>query len=212
MIILGLTGSIGMGKTTVANFFRFLKIKVFGADLSVHKLMMPEGKAFNEILEIFPSVAKFGSIDRIALSEIVFKDKQKLQKLENILHPLVREMECDFLSISARHREQVVVLDIPLLFETGGNMRCDGTIVATAPEKIQINRILKRPGMTTEKIKAIIDCQIQNKEKCKMADFVVKTNMGRAYCFRSIIEIIKRTKSWHAQSWSKFNYKKFEDK
>ena len=212
MIILGLTGSIGMGKTTVANFFRFLKIKVFDADLSVHKLMMPEGKAFNEILEIFPSVAKFGSIDRIALSEIVFKDKQKLQKLENILHPLVREMEYDFLSISARHREQVVVLDIPLLFETGGNIRCDGTIVATAPEKIQINRILKRPGMTTEKIKAIIDCQIQNKEKCKMADFAVKTNMGRAYCFRSIIEIIKRTKSWHAQSWSKFNYKKFEDK
>jgi len=201
MIILGLTGSIGMGKTTAANVFRSLSVCVFDADHAVHTLMMPGGAAVDEISKVFPDVATDGVINRQALGAVVLADDMKLQKLENILHPLVRRTEKAFLAIAARRRERLVVLDIPLLLETGGDTRCDGIVVVSAPAKIQKCRVLRRPGMTDERFQMILDRQIGDGEKCRMADFVVKTGLGRAHSLRAIANIVTVTKFWPSRHW-----------
>jgi dephospho-CoA kinase len=196
MVVLGLTGSIGMGKTTAANTFRTLKISVFDADNTVHNLMMPGGAAVDEILEVFPEVAMDGGVDRQALGTIVFSDKRKLKKLEDVLHPFVRIKQNFFLSTTARKRERLVVLDTPLLLETGGERYCDGVVVVSAPTKIQKYRVLQRPGMTIERFQLITDRQIENNQKCRIADFVVQTGLGRLHSLRKITKIIKLTKFW----------------
>jgi dephospho-CoA kinase len=201
MIILGLTGSIGMGKTTAANAFRSLSFCVHDADLAVHKLMVPGGAAVDEVLNVFPSVAMDGYIDRQALGVIVFADDSKLQQLEGILHPLVRMKEHAFLAAAARRRERLVVLDIPLLLETGGDARCDGVVVVSAPVAIQKSRVLRRPGMTDERLQAIMGHQINDVDKCHMADFVVQTGLGRAHSLRAIANIVTVTKSWSPRHW-----------
>jgi dephospho-CoA kinase len=201
MIILGLTGSIGMGKTTAANIFRSLGVCVFDADRAVHNLVMPNGTAVKKVLEIFPDVAMDGGIDRQALGAVVLDDDMKLQELENILHPMVRSKENAFLATTARRRERLVVLDIPLLLETGGNTRCDGVVVVSAPATIQRRRVLRRPGMTSEHLQVIMGRQIEDSHKCRMADFVVKTGLGRIHSLRAIAHIVKVTRLWAPCHW-----------
>ena len=201
MIILGLTGSIGMGKTTAAKAFRSLGVCVHDADLAVHNLMVPGGLAVDKVLNVFPDVAMNGGIDRQALGAIVFADDSKLQKLESILHPLVRRKESAFLAAAARRRERLVVLDIPLLLETGGDARCDGVVVVSAPATIQKSRVMQRPGMTADRMRAIMDLQIDDDYKCHMADFVVHTGLGRSHSLRDIANIVTVTKSWSPRHW-----------
>ena len=202
MIILGLTGSIGMGKTTAANAFRYLHVPVYDADRVVHSLMERGGAAVEEVIKVFPNVAKNGSVDRYTLSTIVLADKNKLQELENILHPLVKKRQNHFLAITARRREPLVVLDIPLLLETGSEKNCDGVVVVSAPSIIQKHRVLKRPGMTVERFQMILDRQIESKLKCRMATFIVPTGLGRSYSLRKIAKIVTITKLWPSRHWA----------
>jgi len=208
MVILGLTGSIGMGKTTAAKVFRSLGVAVHDADKAVHKLMAPGGAACDAVLAAFPSVAINGVIDRQALGAQVFGEPAALQKLENILHPLVRKMQTVFLCNAARRGEKLVVLDIPLLLETGGAARCDGVVVVSAPTVIQKQRVLARPGMTPERLAAILDKQLADREKRRMADFVVKTGLSRAHSLRQIANIVRVTKNWRPRQWSPANNSK----
>jgi len=201
MIILGLTGSIGMGKTTAANAFRSLGVKVYDADYIVHSLMRPGGVAVNKVLKTFPNLAMDGGVDRQALGKIVFADKKKLQKLESILHPLVKERKNAFLATNARKNERLVVLDIPLLLETGGEIQCDGVVVVSAPATVQKRRVLQRPGMTIERFQRILDCQIENNHKCRRADFVVQTGLGRLHSLRAISKITRTVKLWPPRHW-----------
>ncbi len=208
MVILGLTGSIGMGKTTAAKAFRTLGIAVHDADKTVHKLMEPGGGAFGAVLAAFPGVAKNGVIDRQALGAQVFDDRAALQKLETILHPLVRKIQTAFLCNAARRGEKLVVLDIPLLLETGGEVRCDAVVVVSAPTIVQKQRVLARAEMTQERLAAILDRQLADREKRRMADFVVKTGLSRAHSLRQIVNIVRVTKSWRPRQWSPANNSK----
>ena len=201
MIILGLTGSIGMGKTTAANAFRFLGVKVYDADYTIHTLMKPGGSAVNKVLKIFPDVGIDGGIDRQFLGTIVFADKKKLQKLESILHPLVKKEKNAFLAINARKNESLVVLDIPLLLETRSEVQCDGVVVVSAPAAVQKRRVLQRSGMSIERFQGILDCQIENHHKCRKADFVVQTGLGRSHSLRAISKIIRAAKRWQPRHW-----------
>jgi dephospho-CoA kinase len=201
LIILGLTGSIGMGKTTAANMFRSLKVAVFDADHIVHNLTMHGGDAVGEVLKAFPDVATNGGVDRQALGTIVFSNKNKLKKLENILHPYVRSKQKSFLATTARTRKHLVVLEIPLLLETGNGNCCDAIVVVNAPATIQKRRVLQRPGMTVERYNSIMDLQIENNYKCRMADFVIQTGLGRLHSLRKIIKIVELTKLWRPRHW-----------
>ena len=201
MIILGLTGSIGMGKTTAANAFRSLGVCVYDADYTVHSLMKSGGTAVAEILKVFPGTSMNGGINRQALVTVILSDKEKLTKLEGILHPLVKEKKNAFLAINARRNERLVVLDVPLLLETGGENQCDGVVVVSAPTIVQKRRVLMRPGMTIEHFQMILDRQIENNRKCRMADFVVQTGLGRSHSLRAIAQIITKTKAWPPRHW-----------
>ncbi len=201
MIILGLTGSIGMGKTTAAKAFRQLGVPVHDADLSVHRLMEPGGAAVGAVLAAFPAAEKDSGIDRQALGASVFGDDEKLHRLESILHPLVRQKEAHFLAVAARRGENLVVLDIPLLLETGGDARCDGVVVVSAPPAHQKKRVMARPGMTIKRFESILSLQMADKDKRRKADFVVKTGLGRSHSLREIAQIVTVVKSWRARHW-----------
>lgn len=190
MVVVGLTGSIGMGKSTVTRQFELLGAKICSADACVHKLMSKGGDAVAEIQDNFPTVVKDGVVDRKILGQIVFADKQKLTLLENILHPLVRQMEDDFCARAKRLGVKLMVLDIPLLFETDGHERVDYTVVVTAPYFVQKQRVMARKNMTTEKFERIIASQMQDREKRNRADFVIPTGLGKAYSFRMVKELV----------------------
>jgi len=186
MIVIGLTGSIGMGKSTIARQCALLGAKTLNSDDVVHSLMQPGGRAFSAVAAAFPAAAVGGKIDRKKLGEIVFADEKKLKTLEAILHPLVRNEEEKFAMGMKRKGARVVVFDIPLLFETGGNRRMHATLVATAPAFIQAQRVLSRPTMTREKFAAIVKKQMPDREKRKRADFIVHTGLGFAASMRQI--------------------------
>ncbi|KJE34214.1 dephospho-CoA kinase [Thalassospira sp. HJ] len=190
MKILGLTGSIGMGKSTAAAMFRHLGVPVHDADAATHELMAPDGLAFDPIAKAFPDVIKDGRIDRQALGKIAFADPAVLKKLETILHPLVRTAEIRFLAKQQRLGRKMVVLDIPLLYETAGEKRCDRVAVVYAPGFIQRQRVLSRQGMTDAKFSAILSKQMPDIEKRKRADFIIPTGLGRAVTFQYIQGII----------------------
>ena len=160
MFILGLTGSIGMGKTVAAGDFRRLGLPVHDSDAAVHALMAKGGAAVEAVGAAFPGVVRDGAVDRGELGGRVFGDDQALKKLEAILHPLVRKQTNAFLGRHARLRTPAVVLDIPLLFETGAEERCDAVCVVSAPYREQRRRVLARPGMTEEKFQEILKHQI----------------------------------------------------
>jgi dephospho-CoA kinase len=175
MIVIGLTGSIGMGKSTVAKMFAEEGAAVFDSDAAAHALYAPGGAAVAAVEAAFPGVVRDGGIDRAALSARVLGDDPAIAKLEAIVHPLVRDAQADFLR---RHREQghsCAVLDIPLLLEGGGSGLVDRIIVVSAPAEVQRARVLARPGMTAAKFEAILARQMPDAEKRARADFVIDT-------------------------------------
>lgn len=175
--LLGLTGSIGMGKSATADLFRRLGVPVHDADAAVHALY--RGRAAPLIEKAFPGTVIDGVVDRTRLGGAVLADPARMKELEAIVHPLVREEEENFLKkISAF--ATVAVLDIPLLFETGGEVRCDAVAVVTAPPAVQRERVLARPGMTEEKFKSISAKQMPDAEKRARAHFIVDTGRGFA--------------------------------
>lgn len=173
MLIVGLTGSIGMGKSTAALQLKTHGIAVFDADAEVHKLY--EGVAVAPIEEAFPGTTRGGQVDRVKLSAALLSDPAGFKRLEAIVHPLVRAAQVAFLQDEARRGAQIAVLEIPLLFEGGGNTRVDVVIVVSAPADIQRARVLERAGMTVEKLESLLSRQMSDGEKRRGADFVVDT-------------------------------------
>jgi dephospho-CoA kinase len=194
LIVLGLTGSIGMGKSTAAAMLRRLGVPLFDADGVVHRLLGPGGAAVQPVLSVLPGVAVgSGGIDRRLLGQRVFGDAEALERLERILHPMVRAEEKRFLARARARRELLAVLDIPLLFETGGERRCDYVVVVSAPVLIQRQRVLRRPGMTEIRLAAILKKQMADREKQRRADFVLPSGLGRnlTLCrLRSIVSLL----------------------
>lgn len=179
MRILGLTGSIGMGKSTAAAMFRHDGIAVHDADAAVHDLLRRGGAAVPAVAQAFPEAVRDGAVDRKALGALVFGRPEALRRLEAILHPLVRRRMRRFLQQAGRRGDRLVVLDIPLLFETGGERFCDAVAVVSAPRLLQRQRVLARPGMTRETFAAILAAQMPDREKRRRADQVVPTGLGR---------------------------------
>lgn len=187
MKILGLTGSIGMGKSTAAAMMRRLGCPVHDADATVHRLLGKGGKAVAAIAAAFPGVVVDGAVERGELGRRVFGDVAALRRLEAILHPLVRAEEGEFLRRHCRRRAKLVVLDIPLLFETGGHRRCDAVAVVSCPAFLQAQRVLARPGMTRSRLAAIRAQQMPDWRKRRRADFVVRSGAGKAPALRALI-------------------------
>jgi dephospho-CoA kinase len=194
VIILGLTGSIGMGKSTAAQALRAMGVPVHDADASVHRLMNHGGAAVGFIEAAFPGTALNGAIDRKELGTRVYADPSELKRLESILHPMVREQERIFLRTARARGHPIVVLDIPLLYETGGEKRCDAVIVVTAPKFLQDQRVLRRPGMTRQRLNEILAKQMPDAEKRARADFVVQTGMGKRASRKALARILDRLK------------------
>lgn len=193
MIVLGLTGSIGMGKSTAARMLKKLGCAVHDSDMAVRKALTSKGQAFEEVAVTFPECwdKKKHMINRGKLAKIVFDDFSKKQKLEEILHPIVRQSQSDFIRHQKRAGRKIVVLDIPLLFETGAEKRVDYTLVVTAPYDIQRRRVLARAGMTEKKFHDILDTQMPDKEKCARADFIIPTGLGLSYTFRILKNVLQ---------------------
>jgi dephospho-CoA kinase len=174
MFILGLTGSIGMGKSTTANFFREAGVPVHDSDAVVHRLY--ESEAVAPVEAAFPGVTVDGKIDRGKLTEKLVGRPDAIKQLESIVHPLVRAVSDRFMSEQAARGARVIVLDIPLLFETGGETRCDAVVVVSAPANVQRERVLKRPGMTAERLDALLARQMSDADKRARAHFVVDSS------------------------------------
>ncbi len=191
MIIVGLTGSIGMGKSFVARQFRRLGAAVFDADKAVHRMLQSKGSAVATVSKLFPEARDDDKIDRKRLAEIVYKDPKALAKLEDILHRKVRLEELKFIKESFKRRRKMVVLDIPLLFETGFNRYCDFVVVALAPEFIQRNRVIKKRGVDEKKFKAILSRQLSAGQKAELADFVINTGLDKGSAVRMVKKIYK---------------------
>ena len=191
MIIIGLTGSIGMGKSGASREFRRLGVPLHDADATVHRLMERGGAAVPILERVFPQAVHDGRVDRPVLGKIVFDDPAALKKLEDIVHPLVRREERKFLQWCVRRRCPAAVLDIPLLFETGADARCDIVITMTAPAFLQKQRVLRRPGMTEERFKAILAKQMPDYEKRRRSDFVVSTGNGYRFSRDCLITILE---------------------
>ena len=194
MLIVGLTGSIGMGKSETAKMFARHGVPVCDSDATVHALYDKGGTAVEPVGAAFPGVVVDGSIDRALLSRAVIGSLEKMQKLEAIVHPLVGAAQRAFLERAKSDGARVVVLDIPLLFETGGEARVDATVVVSAPEDVQRQRVLERPGMTPEKLEAILTKQLPDAEKRRRADFVVDTSKGFAHADAQVVAIIDALK------------------
>ncbi len=189
MFILGLTGSIGMGKSTTAKFFAEEGVPVHDADAVVHRLY--EGEASAKIEAAFSGTTKDGRVDRETLAKRVLGNGDAIKRLEQIVHPLVADARERFLAEAERKGAPVVVLDIPLLFETGGDKRCDAVVVVSAPADVQNARAFERPGMTEGKLAAIMAKQMPAEEKRARADFVVDTSKGFDAARAQVREILK---------------------
>ena len=192
MIVLGLTGSIGMGKSNAAATLKRMGVPVHDADRVVHRLMAKGGAAVAAVAAAFPGVVKDGAVDRAALGKIVFADSAALKRLEAILHPLVRREESQFLGAARRRHAKVAVLDIPLLYETRGEIRCDAVLVVTAPQFLQDQRVLRRPGMSRRRLKEIVMRQMPDAEKRKRADFVVQTGLGKRASRVALARVLRK--------------------
>ena len=211
MVVLGLTGSIGMGKTTVADALRACGAAVYDADAAVHRLLAPGGAGVAPVLARFPDAADAGvdagadgrapGVDRGALGARVFADPEALACLEAILHPLVRAGERRFLAASRRRGCRLAVLDVPLLFETGGEARCDATLVVSAPVFVQRARVLGRSRMTEARLAAILARQMADAEKRRRADFVIRTGLDRRASRRAARRVAARLASLRGARW-----------
>jgi dephospho-CoA kinase len=195
MIILGLTGSIGMGKSATASLFREAGVPVYDADAAVHALYAEGGAAVAPIEAAFPGVTDGGAVDRTRLRTKVLDNPEAMKLLEGIVHPLAGEAQLDFRRKAYTEGAAFSVLDIPLLFETGGNRHCDFTLVVTAPAAIQRERVLARPGMTPEAFESILARQLPDAEKRARADFILSTAHGFDFArdqVRSIVALMIR--------------------
>jgi dephospho-CoA kinase len=188
MIRVALTGSIGMGKSTVAKMFERAGVPVFNADAVVHRLQAPGGGLVEKIGELFPGCVRCGTLDRECLAEIVLADRDRLAALERIVHPAVREARDEFI---AQHKDApVLVFEIPLLFETGGETDFDKIVVVSAPADVQRSRVLERTGMSLAKLNAILARQMPDAEKRRLADFVVDTGTDLSTTESQLREIL----------------------
>lgn len=190
MFVLGLTGSIGMGKTTTARLFAEEGVPVHDADAAVHALY--RGEAVAPIEAAFPGTTAQGQVDRAKLSQQVVGDPAALKRLEEIVHPLVRKAEQKFLAEAERKKAPVAVLDIPLLFETQGEARVDAVAVVSAAAGVQRLRVLERPGMTEEKFQALLAKQVPDDEKRRRADFIVDSGQGIESARAQVREILRK--------------------
>ncbi len=192
-LLVGLTGSIGMGKTETGKMFAALGIPVFDSDAAVHSLYAACGEAVEPIGKAFPGVVKDGAIDRPLLTAALQKDQAGFGTLESIVHPLVAQKQREF--IAAHIDAELIVFEIPLLFETGGDSRMDVVVVVSAPAEIQRARALARPGMTDEKLEQILSRQMSDLEKCTLADYVVDTGQGLAHARAQVLTIVADLKA-----------------
>ncbi|MGH6826296.1 dephospho-CoA kinase [Methyloceanibacter sp.] len=192
MLVIGLTGSIGMGKSAAAAHFRARGVPVCDADAEVHRLY--EGEAVPAVEAAFPAAVRGGKIDRALLAQQVAGSPAKLKQLEGIVHPMVVRAEIDFLRKAEKRGAALAVLEIPLLFETDAHSRVDVSVVVSAPEEVQRARVLARPGMTQEKLEALLKRQLSDKEKRARADFVVDTGTTLADMGRQIDKLIESLK------------------
>jgi dephospho-CoA kinase len=205
MLLIGLTGSIGMGKSAAAARFRANGLVVCDADALVHELY--EGEAVAPIEAAFPGTTTDGRVDRQRLSAALMANPVGFKALESIVHPLVQRAESDCLAVAARRGDAMAVLEIPLLFETGGDRRVDVTVVVSAPPELQRQRVLDRPGMTEEKLAQILARQLPDAEKRRRADFVVDTGGTIAeteqQIDRLVTDLAGRDGTAFAQYWSR---------
>ncbi|MFZ5610424.1 MAG: dephospho-CoA kinase [Pseudomonadota bacterium] len=190
MKLLGLTGSIGMGKSTAAAMFRAAGVPVFDADAAVHRLIGPGGAALEAIGQAFPDMVGGNGVDREKLGAHVFGDAAAKARLEAILHPMVEGARRRWLARQRRQRAPLVVLDIPLLYETGGAARCDAVAVVSASSRLQRARVLARPGMTEAKFAAILAAQLPDADKRRRADYVIRSGLGRRVAREDVRRII----------------------
>jgi dephospho-CoA kinase len=186
---IGLTGSIGMGKSTTAQLFREAGVPVHDADATVHRLYA--GRAAPLVEVAFPGVVRDGAVDRAALGQHVIGKPEAMKRLETIVHPLVHEEEQLFLAAAAKSGAHLAVLDIPLLFETGGDSRVDIVVVVSAPPEVQRARVLARAGMTPGRFEAILAKQMPDAEKRRRAHFVVDSSKGVADARRQVSDILQ---------------------
>ena len=187
-----------MGKSTVSTMLSHLNNPIHDADKTVHELMDANGKAYHEIAKSFPATVKISGIDRTKLGREVFGNPEKLNLLENILHPLVREARDKFIKQQNRYKSKLVILDVPLLYETGGDRDCDKVLVVSAPYFIQRQRVLARQGMTQKKFNDILKRQLPDHEKRKRADVVIPTGLGKAHTYRVLKRLIRDFKDTKA--------------
>jgi dephospho-CoA kinase len=198
MVVLGLTGSIGMGKSIAAGHLRRLGVPVHDADAEIHRLLREDRPAIEEVEAAFPGVVSGGSVDRRELGRRVFGGGGAVERLESLLHPRARLAAERFLRRAAAERRPLVALDIPLLFETGGEKRCDLVVVVSAPSFVQAGRVLHRPGMTAARLAAILARQMPDAVKQRRADFVVPTGLDRRTGLQALARVVRlaRRRQW----------------
>lgn len=202
MLVLGLTGGIAMGKSHAARAFRAFGVPIHDADAEVHALMAPGGAAVREVAAAFPgSLAAAGGIDRPTLARRVFADPEARSRLEAILHPRVGEAAQRFLARSCREGRKIVVLDIPLLYETGGERRCDRVAVVSAPGWLQAQRALARRGMTRARFEAIRASQLPDRIKRRRADFVIASGLDRGATVGQIEAVLRALAGVRGEAW-----------
>lgn len=192
---IGLTGSIGMGKSTTAAMFREAGIPVYDADAAVAELYLKGGAAVGPLEAAFPGVTKDGAVDREALRQRVLGDDAAMARLNSVVHPLLGKDRAEFYRLAEAAGADMVVLDIPLLFETGGERNMDAVVVVSAPADLQRTRVLAREGMTPERLDAILSRQLPDAEKRARADFVVDTGRGLDAARGQVVEIIRTLRS-----------------
>ena len=195
MIIVGLTGSIGMGKSTASAMFRQLGVPVYDADAEVHKVFAKGGAAVPAIGAAFPDAIVDGAVDRSVLSRLAVNDPSVFKTLDAIVHPIVRGIQEHLIRIMCLRRARLLVLDIPLLFETAGERRCDLVLVVSAPGYLQAQRVLARADMTAEKFHAILTRQTPDQKKRRLSDVVIPSNRGMAAEFRQIASLVRALRS-----------------
>ena len=201
MIVLGLTGSIGMGKSTAAAALARMGVPLHDADAVVHRLLASDRELIDAVRRAFPGVYRGGCIDRQRLAKKVFGEPAALSRLEAMVHPRVRRAERRFLERQARRRARIVVLDIPLLFETDAQARCDAVIVVTAPAWLQAQRVLRRPGFTADRLQSILERQVPDREKRRRADFVVQTGLGKGFSLRALQRAVRKSLGRKPRCW-----------
>lgn len=191
MIIIGLTGGIGMGKTTAANILRSFGFPTYSADRAVHDVLKKGGAAVAPVSKAFPETLRRGGIDRKRLADAVFGNPAKLRRLERIVHPLIRKAERDFLAVARKKGARAAILEIPLLFEIGAHKRCNVTFCVTAPAAVQKKRVMARKGMDEQKFRAIVARQMSNAQRRKCADYLVPTGASEAATQKHLEKILK---------------------